>query len=263
MCEQYTISPCWFQTCRVIGRIHLQGRWASDQLRWGGIDHMLLQGQPATTEACTSAAALSDSALNNWLERTSDQAMQRLRACHSSPPSAAAAATAARPAEPLIAAAATFPAAAAAAAGDAVTSHNSAQLVQLAAPARVSDSSTQHLPPPPRHHSHPSAATSGSYLQLATGEADLMPIDGDNALLGAPAESEAWFDSFEVGQHHQGSQRSTSALQSSAERSRCWAAPPPAQFPAMLRGTLAHAVLGGIAGKSLVNQVSRALQQNC
>lgn len=212
-----------------------QGRWTTDQLHWGGIDHMLLQGQPATAEACTPVAALSDSDLDDWLHHTSAQAVQRAQARHSwcqasaAPATAAAAASTVSP-QPIPAPVSAVPAA---------TSTQQHVALQQVSPA-------------------PEAADTSSIPEGS--QAQAMQVDADQNLLGMSAAAEAWFDSFETMQPAQFGQGSVFEVGGGRGKARCWGPPLPAHLPAMLRGTLAQAVLGGIAGKSLVNQVSRCLQ---
>ena len=224
----------------------LQGRWTSDQLHWGGIDHMLLQGQPATAEACTSVAALSDSDLNDWLHNTSAQAVQRAQARHnwcqaSAAPDTAAAeqATAATPHAP--------------------ASTVSPQPIPVPVSIVTAASSTQQQVVLQRVSQAPEAADTSSVLPEGS-QAQAMQVDADQNLLGMSAAAEAWFNSFETMQPAQFSQGSVFEAGGGRGKARCWGPPLPAHLPAMLRGTLAQAVLGGIAGKSLVNQVSRCLQ---
>ena len=182
--------------------------------------------------------------------------MQRLRTHHSHSPFPTAAA---RPAD-VAAGRHTAAAASSTAAAAAVANNAFAHQAQLTVPADADCGSSGQQ----QHQGHldcASAATNASSAQPASDKADMMQVSVDDALLEVSAESETWFDSFDVGRNRQCSETLTAALQSNAGRTRCWGPPPPAQFPAMLRGTLAHAVLGGIAGKSLVNQVSIALQQ--
>lgn len=212
---------------------------------------MLLQGQPATAEACTSAAALSDLALDNWLEHTSAQAMHRSQAGHRSLHVTARATTAA--------------AAPATAANGAHTDPSAAVTRSTTAPADTAITSA-HAMPVTDSQLHAEQLRSGiaplSHVsrQGQADEAVSMQLDADDALLESAAASEAWFESFDASQQQKSSREPSAAARSGNCRGRCWGPPVPAQLPAMLRGTFAQAVLGGIAGKSLINQVSTMIQ---
>lgn len=207
---------------------------------------MLLQAQPATTEACTSATALSDSALDDWLEHNSAQAVLKNQARHS-PTS-----TAAEPATDAVVPA-TAAVASAAVTGTAAF-ERSCVTPLINASAEITRQRHALLLEQGRQAT---AGADHSSMQGGTTEATPMQVEADNALLGASAaDAEAWFDSFDISQQEQSGECSGATAGIGRGRESCWGPPAPAQFAAMLRGTFAQAVLGGIAGKSLVNQVS-------
>ena len=53
----------------------MQGRWLPDHLHWAGIDQMVTQGAAITSDAVTSAEAMSDGGLQEWVIHT-------LASCH-------------------------------------------------------------------------------------------------------------------------------------------------------------------------------------
>ena len=53
----------------------MQGRWLPDHLHWAGIDQMVTQGAAITSDAVTSAEAMSDGGLEEWVIHT-------LASCH-------------------------------------------------------------------------------------------------------------------------------------------------------------------------------------
>ena len=53
----------------------MQGRWLPDHLHWAGIDQMVMQGAAITSDAVTSAEAMSDAGLEEWVLHT-------LPSCH-------------------------------------------------------------------------------------------------------------------------------------------------------------------------------------
>lgn len=125
-----------------------------------------------------------------------------------------------------------------------------ASLTSTAAP----DATSLHQQP--NALSSPQAAPStGSTTAIASVSTAALPLHGNSSPVAA-AQAEEWFDSFDCGQLRQCGVGSVSVTQDgSAAAAACWGGPPPPQIPAMLRGNLAHAVLGGIAGKSLVKEV--------
>jgi hypothetical protein len=55
--------------------MYTQGCWLAEHLHWAGIDQMLIQGAASTSDAVTSADAMTDTALEEWLIFT-------LASCH-------------------------------------------------------------------------------------------------------------------------------------------------------------------------------------
>ncbi len=53
----------------------MQGRWLPDHLHWAGIDQMVTQGAAITSNAVTSAEAMSDAGLEEWV-------LHMLPSCH-------------------------------------------------------------------------------------------------------------------------------------------------------------------------------------
>ncbi|DBA67722.1 TPA: hypothetical protein ACH3X2_001308 [Trebouxia sp. C0005] len=47
-----------------------EGRWLPDHLHWAGIDQMVMQGAAITSDAVTSAEAMSDAGLDKWVINT-------------------------------------------------------------------------------------------------------------------------------------------------------------------------------------------------
>ena len=84
----------------------------------------------------------------------------------------------------------------------------------------------------------------------------------DNAVLpGSMSGSPDWFNRFDLQSAYQqraSMSRDKKVFEGDAVRSAqggCWGPPPPPQYPAMLRGELALAVMSGVTGKSLVKEV--------
>ena len=112
---------------------------------------------------------------------------------------------------------------------------------------------------------------SGPSMLMAAGSGQLNPLpslhtpqasqptDGPLALLlDSSMDSQQWFDKLDLAIVSK-SEASTS-LEDQADhgnggRTRIWGPPPPPQYPAMLRGELALAVMSGVAGKSLLKEV--------
>ena len=77
-------------------------------------------------------------------------------------------------------------------------------------------------------------------------------------LLDSSMDSQQWFDELDVSIVSKS--KVTTGLEDQTDyhnggRLRCWGPPPPPQYPAMLRGELALAVMSGVAGKSLLKEV--------
>jgi len=53
----------------------VQGRWLPEHLHWAGIDQMVMQGAASASDAVTSADAITDAALEDWV-------IQTLASCH-------------------------------------------------------------------------------------------------------------------------------------------------------------------------------------
>lgn len=91
-------------------------------------------------------------------------------------------------------------------------------------------------------------------MSQASSATDLLP----EALWESCESSDQWFDSHvavarksATGAGSEGQSDPADATRSA----RCWGPPPPPQYPAMLRGELALAVMTGVAGKSLLKEV--------
>lgn len=96
---------------------------------------------------------------------------------------------------------------------------------------------------------------SPSSMSQASSATDLLP----DALWESSAGSDQWFDKLDIATARKSWAGSGTEGQSDpAEAERrvcCWGPPPPPQYPAMLRGELALAVMTGVAGKSLLKEV--------
>ena len=96
---------------------------------------------------------------------------------------------------------------------------------------------------------------SPSSISQASSATHLLP----DALWDSSAGSDQWFDMLELATMRKSSAGTgTEGHSDNAEAERrapCWGPPPPPQYPAMLRGELALAVMTGVAGKSLLKEV--------
>lgn len=94
-----------------------------------------------------------------------------------------------------------------------------------------------------------------SSVSQASSATDLLP----DALWASSADSDHWFDKLDLAAVRKSSAGpGTEGQVDHAEaerRAHCWGPPPPPQYPAMLRGELALAVMTGVAGKSLLKEV--------
>ena len=94
-----------------------------------------------------------------------------------------------------------------------------------------------------------------SNMSQASSATDLPP----DALLENSADSDHWFDKLDLAAARKSS--AGTGIEGHLDhadaerRAQCWGPPPPPQYPAMLRGELALAVMTGVAGKSLLKEV--------
>lgn len=96
---------------------------------------------------------------------------------------------------------------------------------------------------------------SPSSMSQASSATDLLP----DTLWESSADSGQWFDELDLAAVRNSSAGTRTEGQSdhagAGRRARRWGPPPPPQYPAMLRGELAVAVMTGVAGKSLLKEV--------
>ena len=96
---------------------------------------------------------------------------------------------------------------------------------------------------------------SPSSMSQASSATDLLT----DTLWESSADSDQWFDELDLAAVRNSSAGTGTEGQSdyaaAGRRARCWGPPPPPQYPAMLRGELALAVMTGVAGKSLLKEV--------
>ena len=197
----------------------MQAWWKPEDLHWAGIDQMLMQGAITTPGAVPSADIMSDDAVDDWLTYTADSYCQQ---------------TQARP--------------------------QLTQQVGTASAAEGKSPSASATSGPAGPSEACMAASDHSRIQPQDEAHALCAVDND-AALGRMSESQDWFDSFDLRAAHQqsvsvGGRHPSSCNSNGGGRGRCWGPPPSLQYPAMLRGELALAVMSGVAGKSLMKEVS-------
>lgn len=94
---------------------------------------------------------------------------------------------------------------------------------------------------------------SPTHASQASSATDLLP----GPLWDSSADSDHWFDRLDLAAARKSSAGTGIEAQSyhTGRRAHLWGPPPPPQYPAMLRGELALAVMTGVAGKSLLKEV--------
>lgn len=124
----------------------------------------------------------------------------------------------------------------------------------------------QHLPSGSatgRQRSDPTAAASSAHDRTTAHHASQAGTDADqpsDVYLDSSVNSGQWFDKLDVAALYKQWARSVTEGRSGqgglGGGVRCWGPAPPPQYAAMLRGELALAVMSGVAGKSLLKEVS-------
>lgn len=94
-------------------------------------------------------------------------------------------------------------------------------------------------------------AASPTNMSQASSATDLL----SEALWESNESSVQWFDSHVAVARKSSTGAGSEGLSDAGRSARCWGPPPPPQYPAMLRGELALAVMTGVAGKSLLKEV--------
>ena len=103
---------------------------------------------------------------------------------------------------------------------------------------------------------HQLAVPSASAAPLPDASATAVATDGRDSMLGSLSDSQQWFDSFSLtAACGQGVSQGRGMQTRERGVSKRWGPPAPPQYHAMLRGELALAVMGGVAGKSLIKEV--------
>lgn len=99
-------------------------------------------------------------------------------------------------------------------------------------------------------------AASPTSMSQASSATDLHEALWDNG-----ESCDQWFDSHVAVACKSSTGAGSEGLSDAGRSACCWGPPPPPQYPAMLRGELALAVMTGVAGKSLLKEVHSSHSQ--